>query len=258
MGNQWGKVFTDGSKFRLLKVKTVHEQQKLAWETEHLHPFYLVGLNGQEPSGGVRSFWDYLSQVLKKGRMLKGLEIGCGKGRNAIWLARQGIQMAAFDFSSVAVKEAKQRSGGFEENNIHFFEHDIISRWPFLDQSFDFIIDCFASTDVEGLANQRYLAQEAYRVLKPEGYFCLYTNSINSQVYRDPALAQHASQESHLYWYPDMHKFENVFETQELDQLYNQFTLKEAKVFSRLSQLKNNQVEWEHLWRIYQKSLPYA
>lgn len=38
----------------------------------------------------------------------KGLDIACGEGRNAIWLARQGWQMTAFDFSDAGIARAAQ------------------------------------------------------------------------------------------------------------------------------------------------------
>ncbi len=40
----------------------------------------------------------------------RALEIGCGIGGNAIWLAEQGWQVTALDFSNVAIKKAKERA----------------------------------------------------------------------------------------------------------------------------------------------------
>ena len=36
------------------------------------------------------------------------LDIACGEGRNALWLAKQGWQVSAMDFSSVAIDKAKK------------------------------------------------------------------------------------------------------------------------------------------------------
>lgn len=38
----------------------------------------------------------------------RGLELGCGEGRQAIWLARRGWRMTAVDFSGVAVARGRQ------------------------------------------------------------------------------------------------------------------------------------------------------
>ncbi|MCH8870025.1 MAG: class I SAM-dependent methyltransferase, partial [Chloroflexi bacterium] len=38
----------------------------------------------------------------------RALEIGCGTGGNALWLAKQGWQVTALDFSTVAVDKARK------------------------------------------------------------------------------------------------------------------------------------------------------
>ena len=38
----------------------------------------------------------------------RALEIGCGTGANAVWLAQQGWQVTAIDYSEVAVEKGKQ------------------------------------------------------------------------------------------------------------------------------------------------------
>ncbi len=41
----------------------------------------------------------------------RALEFGCGMGANAVWLAEQGWQVTAADFSSAAIDRAKQLAG---------------------------------------------------------------------------------------------------------------------------------------------------
>jgi SAM-dependent methyltransferase len=40
-----------------------------------------------------------------------GVDLACGEGRNAIWLARRGWTMTALDFSSVAVERGRSNAG---------------------------------------------------------------------------------------------------------------------------------------------------
>ena len=40
----------------------------------------------------------------------KTLEIGCGTGDNAIWLAQHGFDVVAVDVSSIAIEQAKQKA----------------------------------------------------------------------------------------------------------------------------------------------------
>jgi SAM-dependent methyltransferase len=42
----------------------------------------------------------------------KALSIADGEGRNSVWLAQQGLQVEAFDFSPVAVAKARQLAAG--------------------------------------------------------------------------------------------------------------------------------------------------
>jgi SAM-dependent methyltransferase len=42
------------------------------------------------------------------------IEIGCGSGRDAAWLAAQGYQVAAFDGSAALLAEARRRHPGIE------------------------------------------------------------------------------------------------------------------------------------------------
>jgi 2-polyprenyl-3-methyl-5-hydroxy-6-metoxy-1,4-benzoquinol methylase len=38
------------------------------------------------------------------------LDLGCGEGRNAVWLADRGWEVTAVDYSSVAIERARERS----------------------------------------------------------------------------------------------------------------------------------------------------
>lgn len=57
------------------------------------------------------------------------LEVGCGTGTNAVWLAQQGFQVTGLDFSSKAVELAKQRA---EQNGAQcsFAADDFLSWQP--------------------------------------------------------------------------------------------------------------------------------
>jgi len=74
----------------------------------------------------------------------------CGKGRDVIWLAQQGICMTGFDFSSNAINEARKRSAACQRDmNTNFFVQDATEPWALSDNTFDFVFDCFATTDIE-------------------------------------------------------------------------------------------------------------
>ncbi len=73
---------------------------------------------------------------LKKDAKL--LDLGCGKGRHAIFLNKLGFDVLGADLSSNSINYAKQ----FENETLHFFEHDM--RIPF-SSKFDAIFNLFTS-----------------------------------------------------------------------------------------------------------------
>ncbi len=55
---------------------------------------------------------------------LKVLDVGCGEGQDALFLARNGYHVSAFDASSVGIEKAKQSANRLDLP-IHFFTADI-------------------------------------------------------------------------------------------------------------------------------------
>lgn len=53
-------------------------------------------------AGPNRAFAEQISDLIPG----RALDLGCGEGRNAIWLAAQGWQVTAVDFSEVALERA--------------------------------------------------------------------------------------------------------------------------------------------------------
>lgn len=74
---------------------------------------------------------------IKPGRTL---ELGCGTGANAVWLAQQGFDVTALDLSGVALEKARQRavSAGVR---IRFLQADVLKPPAELIGPFDFFFD---------------------------------------------------------------------------------------------------------------------
>lgn len=53
-----------------------------------------------------------LQRVVKEGwfKPSRMLELGCGTGTNAIWLAQQGFDVTAFDLSPLAIQQANEKA----------------------------------------------------------------------------------------------------------------------------------------------------
>lgn len=68
------------------------------WETRFAAPGYVFGT---EPNAFLKS----QARLLKPG--WKALSVADGEGRNSVWLAEQGLDVQAFDFSPRAVAKAR-------------------------------------------------------------------------------------------------------------------------------------------------------
>lgn len=73
-------------------------------------------------------------------RPCRTLELGCGTGASAVWLARNGFDVIAFDLSALAIDRARQRA---KEAGVcvNFLVADVLKPPKELAGSFDFFFD---------------------------------------------------------------------------------------------------------------------
>ncbi|MHC4105259.1 MAG: class I SAM-dependent methyltransferase, partial [Planctomycetota bacterium] len=76
----------------------------------------------------------------------KALEIGCGTGANALWLADQGFDVVAIDFAQKAIEKAKKKCGS--RRNCAFYTMEFSSEY-IPGSPFGFVFDrgCFHTID---------------------------------------------------------------------------------------------------------------
>jgi 2-polyprenyl-3-methyl-5-hydroxy-6-metoxy-1,4-benzoquinol methylase len=109
------------------------------------------------------------------------LEIGCGRGGFAVWLAthskdRAPAEVVASDFSPVAVRLAEEFGRTREVTNVTYRVGDLMGLdWP--DARFDVAISC---ETIEHVPDSRRALSELARVLKPGGrLFLTFPNYMN-------------------------------------------------------------------------------
>jgi SAM-dependent methyltransferase len=56
----------------------------------------------------------FVAEVLGGREPGRALDLACGEGRNALWLASRGWRVTAVDFSEVAVEKGRRRAGGWD------------------------------------------------------------------------------------------------------------------------------------------------
>jgi ubiquinone/menaquinone biosynthesis C-methylase UbiE len=68
---------------------------------------------------------------------LRVLDVGCGTGRHALRLAREGAKVEALDFSTGMLTRAREKAGALP---IHFQLHDLATPLPFADDTFERVL----------------------------------------------------------------------------------------------------------------------
>jgi malonyl-CoA O-methyltransferase len=93
------------------------------------------------------------------------LEIGCGTGKNTVFLAQIGTSVRAVDFSQGMIEKAKRK---VRAENVRFSIMDITKPWDFKNRAFD-LITC--NLVLEHIENLSFVFSEAARTLRPKGKF---------------------------------------------------------------------------------------
>jgi SAM-dependent methyltransferase len=99
------------------------------------------------------------------------LDVGCGLGTNAIWLASQGFQVTGIDVASRAIAAANSREPG-SRGGVTFLEDDILSS-KLATGRFRCAIDVGCFQTLPRTRRREYVDGLA-RALKPDGVFLMY------------------------------------------------------------------------------------
>lgn len=89
------------------------------------------------------------------------LDLACGEGRNAIWLARQGWDVTGVDFSAVGIGKARKLAG---DSHVDWVVADVTSYEP--DRKFDLVMIVYVHLEV---ASMERLFASAIDALAPGG-----------------------------------------------------------------------------------------
>lgn len=92
------------------------------------------------------------------------LEIGCGTGKNTIWLAEHTKQLTSADFSERMLAKAKQK---VRSPNVNFLQADITGEWEFEKNAYDLV--CF-SLVLEHIADLDHVFRQVANIIRSDGY----------------------------------------------------------------------------------------
>ena len=96
-------------------------------------------------------------------RGLAVLDLGCGTGRHALWMAAAGAVVTGVDFSPGMLAEARAKGGA---GAVRFLRGDLHEPLPFRDAAFDLVVSGLVLEHIGDLG--RFFG-EARRVLRPRG-----------------------------------------------------------------------------------------
>jgi SAM-dependent methyltransferase len=105
----------------------------------------------------------FVREAVGDPRDLQTLDLGCGTGRHALWLAAAGAAVTAVDFSEGMLREACRKPGA---SAVRFVVHDLHEPLPFAAGTFDLVVSGLVLEHLRALAG---FFREAHRVLVPSG-----------------------------------------------------------------------------------------
>lgn len=92
------------------------------------------------------------------------LEIGCGTGKNSVWLANRAEELVAVDFSEEMLAHAREK---VKSPNAYFVQADINQPWTFISQPFE--LTTF-SLVLEHIENLDAIFEKAAQATVPGGH----------------------------------------------------------------------------------------
>jgi cyclopropane fatty-acyl-phospholipid synthase-like methyltransferase len=105
----------------------------------------------------------------------RGLDLGCGYGRTALYLAQKGWQTDGVDFIAQAIAEAQRRADEEDIADRACFHHGSVADLHFLTADYDLAIDvgCMHSLTAD---DQRAYRDELLRLLATGGIYLLFAH----------------------------------------------------------------------------------
>jgi cyclopropane fatty-acyl-phospholipid synthase-like methyltransferase len=184
----------------------------------------------QLPSHGIEYFINYLRihQISLRGKLL---DLGCGSGRNGVYLAKLGFEVVGMDFAENALNNFRARIEAERlKERIKLVCHSMDKSWPLDSEGFDFVT-CL--TSIENLLSDEQISlfkDEVHRVLRSSGYFFLYFLTEEDEFYG--GLLEKSGKSNGTVFVSGIGLNQRVFTERELRQTFNGLlTVCETKIF---------------------------
>lgn len=227
-------------------------KQQQIWLDEHTKQTTLPTMANVDPASGVVQFTDYLKE---QGIVLRGkaVDIGAGKGRNSVHLAKAGFEVWALEYIEPALEAAKKLAQSNKvADKIHFLDAEIDATWEFEDNFFDVAIDSFSSIDIETKRGREICRDEMFRTLRSRGYALVNVCSADDE-WEEELIANHPGPEPNSTVWPQNGKFQKDYDEAELLDFYSKFEIIELKKVSKPAFKLGRQGTATNLWMVIKK-----
>lgn len=190
---------------------TIHtmRRDKKFWNTEYTKAEHLR--LSKEPSEDLQKFSRWLER--RTGRTFlnqnaHALDLGCGNGRNLIYLAQTfGMRGEGYDISETAIAEAVSDAEGLP---LSFAARSISEPIPLPDASVSLALDMMASHVLREGERAAFLA-EIVRVLRPGGWLFFKSFLLDEDLNAKRLLRDHPAGEKDAYIHPEFGWYEHVW-----------------------------------------------
>lgn len=113
--------------------------KKDKWYKSWFNSPYYHTLYSHRDTKEAEVFIDNLCRTFRIEENQRALDVGCGRGRHAIYLNKKGLDVTGIDLSPENIAYASQ----YEGENLHFYVHDM--RHLFFSNYFDYVFNLFTS-----------------------------------------------------------------------------------------------------------------
>ena len=131
------------------------------WEARYAAPEHIFG---KAPNYFLASCKSLLP------RSGRALAVADGEGRNGVWLAEQGLDVLAIDFSPAAQSKARALAAERNVSRIEFVRTDVHT-WDYPQAAFDVVVEIFAQFSMPSERSLKWAGMR--RALKPSGLLIL-------------------------------------------------------------------------------------
>lgn len=224
------------------------------WDQEYTNAEHLA--LSEEASGDLKKFCRWLER--RSGRSLLNqsgsvIDLGCGNGRNVVYLAQTyNMKGVGYDSSGAAIKEAKRLGEGLP---LTFLTRSMAGDITLQDESQVLALDMMSSHFLKA-AERIHLRDEIHRVLKPGGFLFMKTFLSDGDLHTKRLLKESPGDEPGSYIHPVIGVQEYVYSEADLiDFLSEKFVV--HKVYTSHKHVSRGKAWKRRTISVYAEKDPY-